>query len=217
MKKYIIYTRVSTSEQGKSGLGLEAQRRDINIFLDRFSDVPYEIIAEYQDIGSGGEDNRPELTKALALARKTGAELLVAKLDRLSRKVSFIAKIMDDKRVNLRVACMPYADKFQLHIHAALAEQERTFVSERTKAALKEAKARGVVLGGMRDPTMKRNEAAKKKADDFAQTIAPIIKSMRENNETLANIADALNKSGKPSPRGGQWTPTAVKRVIDRT
>lgn len=217
MKQYIIYTRVSTAEQGKSGLGLEAQQRDIGIFLDRFSDVPYEVIAEYQDIGSGGEDNRPELNKALALARKTGAELLVAKLDRLSRKVSFIAKIMDDKRVNLRVACMPYADKFQLHIHAALAEQERTFISERTKAALKAAKARGVKLGGMRDPLMKRNAVLKEKADDFAQSIAPIIKSMRASGETLANIAAALNQSGKATPRGGQWTATAVKRVIDRT
>lgn len=217
MKQYIIYTRVSTAEQGKSGLGLEAQQRDIGIFLDRFSEVPYEVIAEYQDIGSGGEDNRPELTKALALARKTGAELLVAKLDRLSRKVSFIAKIMDDKRVNLRVACMPFADKFQLHIHAALAEQERTFISERTKAALKAAKERGVVLGGMRDPLMKRNAVMKEKADDFARSISPIIKSMRTSGETLAAIADALNQSGKTTPRGGQWTSTAVKRVIDRT
>lgn len=179
--------------------------------------MPYEVIDEYQDIGSGGEDNRPERTKALALARKTGAELLVAKLDRLSRKVSFIAKIMDDKRVNLRVACMPYADKFQLHIHAALAEHERTFISERTKAALKAAKARGVKLGGMRDPLMKRNAVMKENADDFAQSISPIIKSMRASGETLANIAQALNTSGTPTPRGGQWTSTAVKRVLDRT
>lgn len=217
LKKYIIYTRVSTEDQGKSGLGLEAQMRDINIFLSQFSDVPYEVIAEYQDVLSGTDDARPELTKALASARKTGAELLVSKLDRLSRKVSFIAKIMDDKRVNLRVASMPFADKFQLHIYAALAEQERTFISERTKAALKAAKERGVKLGGLRDTTNKRNAAAKAKADRFAETVAPIIKSMRENNETLANIAAALNQSGKPTPRGGQWTATAVKRVIDRT
>lgn len=216
LKQYIIYTRVSTEGQGKSGLGLEAQQRDINIFLTQFSDVPYEVISEFRDVLSGADDDRPELTKALVLARKTGAELLVAKLDRLSRKVSFIAKIMDDKRVNLRVASMPHADKFQLHIYAALAEQERDFISARTKAALQAAKARGVKLGGMRDAMMKRNVAVKANADRFAHSVAPIILSMRENNETLQAIADALNASGKPTPRGGQWTATAVKRVIAR-
>lgn len=217
MKQYVKYTRVSSEDQGKSGLGLEAQQRDISIYLDNFSDQPYEIIGEYQDILSGADDARPELSKALALARKTGAELLVSKLDRLSRKVSFIAKLMDDKRVNLRVASMPHADKFQLHIYAALAEQERDFISARTKAALQAAKARGVKLGGLRDPTMKRNEAAKAKADQFASTVSPIIKSMRANGEKLQTIADALNDAGKPTPRGGTWTSTSVKRVIDRT
>ncbi|MBB6507251.1 DNA invertase Pin-like site-specific DNA recombinase [Rhizobium soli] len=216
MKSYIVYTRVSTEDQGRSGLGLEAQQRDIRIFLTQFSDVPYEVIAEFQDVLSGADDGRPELTKALTLARKTGADLLVAKLDRLSRRVAFIATIMDDKRVNLRVASMPHADKFQLHIYAALAEQERDFISARTKAALQAAKARGVKLGGMRDAMMKRNVAVKANADRFAHSVAPIILSMRENNETLQGIADALNASGKPTPRGGQWTATAVKRVIAR-
>ncbi|WP_313199571.1 recombinase family protein [Rhizobium sp.] len=118
--------------------------------------------------------------------------------------------------MNLRVACMPYADKFQLHIHAVLAEQERTLISERTKAALKAAKARGVKLGGMRDPLMTRNAVMKENAD-FAQSISPIIKSTRASGETLAIIAQALNTSGKPTPRGGQWTSTAVKQVLDRT
>ncbi|MDX0947227.1 DNA invertase [Sinorhizobium medicae] len=216
MKQYIVYTRVSTEDQGKSGLGLEAQQRDINIFLEQFSEVPFEVIAEFQDIRSGGEDDRPELIKALAMARKTGAELLVSKLDRLSRKVSFIAAIMDDKRVKLRVASMPYADKFQLHIYAALAEQERDFISARTKAALQSAKARGVKLGGMRDATMKRNEAAKAKADRFAASVLPLVQKLRDAGETLQAIADALNDAGKQSPRGGQWTATSVKRVIAR-
>jgi DNA invertase Pin-like site-specific DNA recombinase len=217
MKQYIVYTRVSTEDQGKSGLGLEAQQRDIGIFLDQFSDVPYEIIAEFQDVLSGADDDRPELANALAMARKTGAELLVSKLDRLSRKVSTIARIMDDKKVKLRVASMPHADKFSLHIYAALAEQERDFISARTKAALQAAKARGVKLGGLRDKTMKRNDAAKAKADRYAETVAPIIKKLREGGSTLQSIADSLNATGKETPRGGQWTATAVKRVIDRT
>jgi DNA invertase Pin-like site-specific DNA recombinase len=216
LKQYIRYTRVSTEDQGKSGLGLEAQERDIAIFLDQFSDVPHEVIGEFQDVVSGTEDNRPELTKALALARKTGAELLVSKLDRLSRKVSFIAKLMDDKRVTFRVASMPYADAFQLHIYAALAEQERAFISARTKAALQAAKARGVQLGGKRDALMKRNEAVQAKADQFAATVLPIIKGLRDADQTLQGIADSLNAAGQPTPRGGNWTATAVKRVLER-
>ncbi len=216
MKQYITYQRVSTSEQGKSGLGLEAQQRDIAIFLDQFSEVPFEVIGEFQDVQSGGDDDRPELAKALALARKTGAELLIAKLDRLSRKVSFIATVMDDPKVKLRVASMPHADKFQLHIYAALAEQERDFISARTKAALQAAKARGVKLGGMRDATMKRNDAAKAKADRFAASVLPLVRKLRDAGETLQAIADALNDAGKQSPRGGQWTATSVKRVMER-
>lgn len=216
MKQYVIYRRVSTQEQGKSGLGLEAQQRDITVYLENFSEVPYEIIGTFEDILSGSEDNRPELEKAVALVRKTGAELLISKLDRLSRKVSFIAKLMDDKRVKFRVACMPHADKFQLHIHAALAEMERDFISARTKAALASAKARGVQLGGMRDATMKRNDAAKAKADRFAETVMPIIKGLRDSGGSLQSIADSLNTAGKLSPRGGQWNATTVKRVIER-
>ncbi|MCK3776203.1 recombinase family protein [Ensifer sesbaniae] len=215
-KQYIIYTRVSTDEQGKSGLGLEAQQRDIDIYLEQYSVAPWEVIATFQDVLSGTDDNRPELTKALALARKSGAELLVSKLDRLSRKVSFIAAIMDDKRVNLRVASMPHADKFQLHIYAALAEQERDFISARTKAALQSAKARGVKLGGLRDKTNERNKAAKAKADSFASTVLPLVTKLRDAGETLQAIADAMNAAGKPSPRGGQWTATSVKRVMER-
>jgi len=119
---------------------------DIQIYLDQFSVVPHEIVAEFQDVLSGADDERPELNKALALARKTGAELLVAKLDRLSRTVSFIAKIMDDKRVNLRVASMPHADKFKLHIHAALAEMERDFISARTKQHFRQQRRVGSSL-----------------------------------------------------------------------
>ena len=137
--KYVIYTRVSTQEQQKSGLGLEAQERDIEIFLTTYSDVPYEVIARFCDTGSGADNGRPEFQKALDLVRKTGAELLVSKLDRLSRKVSFIATLMEDKKVKFRVASMPHADPFQLHIYAALAEQEREFISKRTKAALQAA------------------------------------------------------------------------------
>ncbi|ACI57494.1 Resolvase domain [Rhizobium leguminosarum bv. trifolii WSM2304] len=214
--QYVIYTRVSTEDQGKSGLGLEAQQRDIDIFLANFSEVPYEILGQFQDVLSGSDNERPELLKALALARKTGAELLVAKLDRLSRKVSFIASLMDDKKVKLRVAQMPMADKFQLHIYAALAEQERTFISERTKAALRAAKNRGVKLGGLRDATMKRNVAIQERANGEAQRLIKVIGPLRQAGQSLAKIAETLNDMAIAAPRGGTWSAIQVSRVIDR-
>ena len=216
MKQYVIYTRVSTEDQGRSGLGLEAQERDINLYLENYSEVPWEIIGRFRDIQSGKHDDRPQLTAALKVARETGAELLVSKLDRLSRKVSFIAALMDDTRLKLRVAQMPNADKFQLHIYAALAEQERDFISKRTKAALQVAKERGVQLGGLRDKTMKRNEAIQAKAKAEAEKVHKIIGPMRKARQTLATIAEALNGMKVATSRGGQWTPMQVKRVLDR-
>lgn len=215
-KRYVVYTRVSTDEQGRSGLGLEAQERDINLFLTNFSEVPYEVVGKFAEVMSGGTDDRPQLAQALRLVRSTGAELLIAKLDRLSRRVSFIAALMDDKAVKLRVASMPFADKFQLHIYAALAEQERTFISERTKAALRAAKAGGQKLGGLRDKTMKRNEAIQAKAIAEATRVMKVVGPLREAGETLASIAATLNETGIPTSRGGLWTPTQVSRVLDR-
>jgi len=216
MQQYVIYTRVSTAEQGKSGLGLQAQQRDIELFLSNYSAVPYEIIGDYRDVLSGVDDDRPELTKALALVRKTGAELLIAKLDRLSRKVSFIATIMDDPKVRLRVASMPNADKFQLHIYAALAEQERDFISKRTKAALAEAKVRGTKLGGLRDKTMQRNVAIQAKAKAEAERVMKVVKPLRDAGQSLTAIAITLNEMKVATSRGGQWTAMQVSRVIER-
>lgn len=216
MKQFVIYRRVSTEDQGRSGLGLEAQSRDIELFLTNYAEVPYEVLGDLLDVQSGKDSDRPELAKALDLCRKTGAELLVAKLDRLSRKVSFIATLMDDPKVKLRVASMPNADKFQLHIYAALAEQERDFISLRTKAALAEAKARGQKLGGLRDKTGKRNEAIQRDALAFARKVAPIVQPLRNSGTTLAGIAEALEGAGISTPRGGKWTPTQVRRVIER-
>jgi len=216
VKKYVIYRRVSTQEQGRSGLGLEAQDRDMSLFLDNYSDTPFEVLGTFTDVLSGADAHRPELDKAIALAKRTGAELLVAKLDRLSRKVSFIATLMDDKALKIRVASMPNADSFQLHIYAALAEQERNFISLRTKQALAVAKERGVKLGGLRDKTMQRNAAVKANADNRAERIREIIVPMREAGKTLRQIADALNAANVQTARGGAWGPSGVKNTLDR-
>jgi DNA invertase Pin-like site-specific DNA recombinase len=216
MKQYVIYRRVSTEGQGNSGLGLEAQERDIRLYLEGYSDQPFEIIGEFTEIATATDDQRPELSKALDMARKSGAELLVAKLDRLSRKVSFIAGLLDDRKVQLRVASMPHADKFQLHIYAALAEQEREFISIRTKAALKEAKARGVKLGGMRDKTMRRNEAVQVNAKARAEKVQGLIEPLRAAGKSLREIANELNKAGVKTARGGEWQASQVMRTIER-
>lgn len=216
MKQYVTYRRVSTAEQGRSGLGLEAQDRDIQIFLETYSDVPFEVIGSFVDVESGGNDDRPELAKAITLAKRTGAELLVAKLDRLSRDVAFIATLLKDKRLSFRVASMPHADKFQLHIYAALAEQERDFISRRTKAALAAAKAKGKVLGGLRDTTMKRNEVVKEDAQRRADNLSGVLLPMRQAGKTLREIAAELSRLGIKTARGGDWTATQVARHLSR-
>lgn len=218
MTQYVIYKRVSTAEQGKSGLGLAAQDRDISLYLEGYAGgaAGAEVLATFTDVETGKSADRVEMAKALEMVRATGAELLVAKLDRLSRKVSFIATLMDDPKVRLRVASMPHADKFQLHIYAALAEQEREFISLRTKAALAEAKARGVKLGGLRDATGKRNAAVQAQAARNAQRIAGVVEPLRERGKTLREIAAALDSAGVPTARGGTWQASQVKRLLER-
>lgn len=216
MIRYVTYKRVSTEDQGKSGLGLEAQERDIRIYLDTYSPEPWQVVADVVEVESGANSDRPELWRAVDLAKRSRATLLVAKLDRLSRKVSLIATLMDDPKLTLRVASMPHADKFQLHIYAALAEQEREFISLRTKAALREAKARGQKLGGLRDATMKRNVVLKANADARASKLDGIVRPLREANASLRDIADALNSAGVETPRGGRWHAASVGRLLDR-
>lgn len=216
MMKFVIYTRVSTKGQGESGLGLEAQERDIGLYLDTYAETPFEIVGRFCDVKSGAMARRPELEKALDVARKTGATLLVAKLDRLSRSVAFIATLLEDKRVNLRVASMPHADKFQLHIYAALAEQERDFISLRTKAALGEAKRRGVKLGGLRPATAARNNTVKADADDRAAVVWQTIRERRAVGATLRAVADELNRLGVATARGGVWAAQTVANAEKR-
>ena len=215
MIAYVTYKRVSTNEQGNSGLGLQAQDRDIQLFLEQFSDKPYEILKEHVEVESGNA-KRPIFEEALATAKKHKAILLVANLDRLSRKVSEIATLMEDKNIEFKVASIPNADNFQLHIYAALAQKEREFISQRTKAALQQAKARGTKLGGLRDKTMQRNKAIQKEANEFAYKLEPIVAPLREQGKSLREIAHALNKANISTPRGANWAAPQVKRLLER-
>ena len=197
-------------------MGLSAQQRDIDLYLSTYAETPWEVIAEFTDVQSGKDDNRPELQKAMALAEETGATILIAKLDRISRRVSFISAIMERKKLNLTVATMPNADKFQLHIYAALAEQEREFISLRTKQALAPLKGTGK-LGGNRGNIDKANEAARALADSHAAKVMDTVLPLKEAGRTLQQIADTLNKSGVKTARGGKWHPTTVKNVLARS
>ena len=216
MKQFIKYYRVSTRSQADSGLGLTAQQRDIDLYLSTYAETPWEVIAEFTDVQSGKDDNRPELQKAMTLAEETGATLLIAKLDRISRRVSFISAIMERKKLNLTVATMPNADKFQLHIYAALAEQEREFISLRTKQALAPLRGTGK-LGGNRGNIDKANEAARALADTHAAKVIDTVLPLKEAGRTLQQIADTLNKSGVKTARGGKWYPTTVKNILSRS
>lgn len=212
-EKYIAYLRVSTKEQGRSGLGLEAQKRDINLFIQNHASEG-DLLETYTDIVSGSNSSRKELTEAIRRAKELNATLIVSKLDRLSRKVSFIATLIEDKLLKFKVASMSHADKFQLHIYAALAEQERDFISIRTKAALAEKKASGAKLGGLRDKTNKRNKAKQLQAVESAMTVWPIIKPLLEAKMSLRAIAKALNSSGLRTTKGKSFYAQSVSNIV---
>jgi DNA invertase Pin-like site-specific DNA recombinase len=213
--QFIKYFRVSTSQQAKSGLGLQAQERDIDLYFKTYAQEPYEILSEFTDVVSGKRDDRPELEKAVAQAEATGATLIVAKLDRLSRRVSFIASTLENKKLNFLVATMPTATKFQLHIYAALAEEEREFISLRTKQALAPLKGTGK-YGGIRANQEASRAVTKQIADDNAKRVKPIINDMRIAGRSFSYIAQKLNEMGVATANGGRWYDTTVRRYALR-
>ncbi|MER9403678.1 recombinase family protein [Mesorhizobium caraganae] len=220
MKPVISYLRVSTSGQGKSGLGLDAQRQAIAHFAEAEG---FDIAAEFVEVETGkGADalsRRPQLAKALAAAKKAGCSIVVAKLDRLSRDVAFISGLMA-KRVPFVVAELgSNVDPFVLHLFAAVAEHERAVISKRTRAALTAAKERGVKLGGPKLVEAQRRsmEVRMAQADDFAANILPIIRDIQASGvKSLRQIAVALNVRGIASARGGTWTAVQVTDIINR-
>ena len=207
----VAYYRVSTDGQGKSGLGLEAQREAVTRFA---ANEDLEVAGEFIEVetgkGSDALDKRPQLAAALRKAKQLGAHIAVSKLDRLSRDVHFISGLMS-KRVPFIVAQLGRnVDPFMLHIYAALAEKERAMISERTKEALAKAKQRGVKLGNPNVGKMVTDAAAARDA-----VLEPILREMWEM--PLRTIAEELNNRNIPTPRGGdKWTPMTVSRVLKR-
>ncbi len=211
--RFVVLLRVSTKSQGADGLGIDAQRRDIQLFLDQQDDP--EVVSELVEVESGAKDSRPVLEEALNLCRKHRASLLVQKVDRISRDMEVLARIVKDKEVQLRVASLPHADNFQIHLYGALASQEREFISQRTKAALASAKARGVRLGNPQLAEM--NRTRKRSARQFADQHSNLIWSLRNKGKTLREICSVLNDAGITTVNGSVFHPVQVTRILRRS
>jgi DNA invertase Pin-like site-specific DNA recombinase len=219
---FVAYYRVSTQRQGRSGLGIEAQKAAVARFAEGEHLGP---IAEFTEIetgkGSDALERRPQLAAALAAARSAKCPVVVAKLDRLSRDVAFIAGLMVQK-VSFVVAELGIdADPFMLHLYAALAEKERRLISERTRSALAARRAQGKQLGNqsnIKEAGASGVRAAKASAAVFATNVMPIVRSVQKSGITsLGGIAEVLNNRGVPTARGGRWHVSTVMNLLRRS
>jgi DNA invertase Pin-like site-specific DNA recombinase len=209
MRQAVVYTRVSTGRQGKSGLGLEAQQAMIQRFVDQEG---FAIAQSFVEVQSGKDDDqkRPQLNAALEAARKAKAPIIVAKLDRVSRDVHFISGLMEHRVPFVVAELGADTDPFMLHIYAALAEKERTMISQRTRDALASAKAKGKQLGGLRD----YGRAAKEAAVARAKALAPLFEELAD--KSAREIARILNERNLATPTGKPWSAMTVIRARDR-
>ena len=220
--RFIAYERVSTARQGQSGLGLEAQRQSIDGFA---ASRGAEVLARFTEVESGKNPNRPELNAAIQLARLTGATLVIAKLDRLSRNAAFLLTLRDSG-VRFLAVDMPEANDLTVGIMALVAQAEREAISRRTKEALAVAKSRGVKLGNPNGAEALRRagkgavalrKAVSANADRFAEELAPVMADIRaEGHMTLRAIASELNRRGMMTRRGGTWQVSNVRNLVGR-
>lgn len=220
--KIVSYLRVSTTKQGQSGLGLEAQRAAIQAYAFSKGAGVYK---EFLEVESGKLNRRPQLTEALHLAKVTGAVLVIAKLDRLSRNAAFLLALRDSG-VKFIATDIPDANELTVGIMALVAQQEREAISKRTREALQAAKRRGTTLGNPNGAAAlqraaKGNTAAlsiiKARADSRAANLKPVIEALKaEQVESLGAIAAALNDRGMLTPRGGQWHKSSVRNLLSR-
>ena len=211
MKTAVAYTRVSTAQQGRSGLGVEAQKAA----LARFAEAEgYSLVQTFDEVetGKGADalDRRPQLAAALKAARQHKAPIIVAKLDRLSHDVHFISGLMSHKTPFIVAELGTDADPFMLHLYAALAEKERRLISQRTRDALAAKKAQGVKLGGLNAKGVANREEAQQRAEALRPVFAGLA------GMSHRKMATELNAMGVPTPAGGQWHAVTVKRVLER-
>lgn len=216
MKQAVMYRRVSTSEQGRSGLGLEGQGEAVTRFCIAEG---FEIVAGFEDVASGKLplEGRPGLAAALEKARKLKCPVIVSKLDRLSRDVAFISGLMARGVPFIVAELGADTDPFILHLYAALSEKERRLIGERTRAALAAKKQQGTLLGNrtnLAEAQAKGCAANRAASAEFAAKVMPTIRRLRAGDMSMNAIADELNRSHTPTMRGGSWTAKAVSRVL---
>lgn len=215
--RFVAYYRVSTARQGKSGLGLDAQKKAV---ADYLNGGDWSLVGEFTDVESGKSNDRPGLIDAIDRARLTGATLVIAKLDRLSRNAGFLMNLRD-AGVEFVAVDMPKANRLTVGIMALVAEQEREAISARTKAALAAAKARGAKLGGFRagakPDAAKGLVGIKSKADSFAARVMPVVQEIQAGGiVSLNGVAGELPRRGIKTARGGNWTAASVKNLMAR-
>ncbi len=220
MNKLIAYYRVSTEKQGRSGLGLEAQFDCVNAYAKATGGT---VIRSYQEVESGAKDDRPELAKAIADAKRSKATIVVGKLDRLARDAYLIAGLQKGG-VRFTACDMPDADETMIGVYAYFGQRERKLISERTKAAMAVAKSRGIKFGtpdnltqeGRVKGAAKAGKVAKANADDAYSDLLPWLREMRAKGMTLSAIADVLTSEGHTTRQGRPWNQVQVKRVLER-
>jgi DNA invertase Pin-like site-specific DNA recombinase len=213
--------RVSTAEQGNSGLGLEAQQATVRGFVTAQG---WSLVAEFSDVASGKDDRRAGFQAALTRCRQLGAILVAARLDRITRRAHTLSQLLEDG-YSIRAADMPGADDLMMRIYAAMAQKERELISERTRAALGAAKARGARLGGDRGyrPAHGPDSGAAAvarcaAAEQAAHRLLIEVKALRNaGHGSNRRVAHELNERGVPTPNGGIWTHTTVARLLERT
>ena len=213
-QQFVTYYRVSTQRQGVSGLGLDAQRQTVAQYLAGGTRL---TVGEFVEVetgkGSNALEKRPQLRLALEMCKKTGAILLIAKLDRLARNVHFVSGLMESK-VSFVACDLPEANQLTIHIMAAFAEHEARRISERTRDALAAAKARGVVLGATGPANLKTcNDQRQQKAKDFRDRLRPVLDGMKSQGLTRRAMVDHLNDLGIKTPMGGVWSLGQVQRL----
>jgi DNA invertase Pin-like site-specific DNA recombinase len=214
--RFIAYYRVSTQQQGRSGLGIEAQQAAVRDFLNGGS---WRLLGEFTEVESGAHNERPQLGKALHACRLKGATLVIAKLDRLSRDAHFLLGL-EKAGVDFVAADMPAANRLTVGIMAMVADEERRLIATRTKAALAAAKARGKVLGGWRGGPKVDGKlggaAIRQRSEAFAANLEPTVEEMLGRGLSLRQMATELTAQGIRPARGGQWTAAAVRSVLLR-
>ncbi len=207
--KFISYLRVSTDRQGRTGLGLEAQRQAVAEYLNGGS---WELLAEHVEVESGKRSSRPVLDEALAACKKHKATLVIARLDRLARNLHFISGLMQ-AGVDFVACDMPSANRLTVQIMAAIAEDEGRRISERTRAALQAAKARGKLLGTHGRVLGQQN---RDRALEHVRQIAPVVRGIRSAARSVREVTEALNAAGVPTAKGGKWHLASVHRLLQR-